>query len=319
MNKTVYVSSCCEDGGIYIYDLTNSTLSQQGFVPCKKPMYTVEKDKKLHILLRNPFDENNYSGIYTMDISDSGELLNQSSTISTLGECGCHLCATEDAVYAVNYISGSVVKLNEKLVTHVGKSVHPTRQEKAHTHYVCQSPDGKYILVVDLGMDAIFVYDRDLNEINRVNSPAGNGPRHLIFSDDGTICYCADELSSTISVYRYSNGTLSYVSSYSCLPEGYTKKSTLAAIRQKDGYVYASNRGHDSIAIFKAKGETLETVNIFSCGGNGPRDFDITGDTLICTNENDGSITVFDITDKKNVIETQKIEVPAVLCVTIVS
>lgn len=317
-SKNVYVSSCCDDGGIYRYKLKDGLLSEESRIACKSPMYTIHNKGILHILLKSPFEENENSGIFDMEIAENGNLVNPRVLVSTMGECGCHLCTLDGNIYAANYISGSVVKLPDTLVTHEGKSVHPTRQEKAHTHYVCQSPDGKYILAVDLGMDMIFVYDKNLKEVSRTSSPAGNGPRHLIFSDDGKICYCADELSSTVSVYKYSDGKLTYVSSYSCLPEGYTEKSTLAAIRQKDGYVYASNRGHDSVAVFKADGEKLERINIFSCKGNGPRDFDITENTLICTNENDGSITVFDITDKLNVKHTQKLNVPKVLCVTIV-
>jgi len=317
-SKKVYISSCHEDGGIYSYDLKDGVLSGEVFTPCPSPMYTVYHEGRLYVLLRAPFEDNQHSGILSFVPQSDGSLTDVSETKSTQGVVGCHLCISDGSIYGANYVSGSVIKLPGKLVTHEGKSVHPTRQEKAHTHFVCESPDGKYILAVDLGMDAIITYDKDLNQVSRVFAPAGNGPRHLAFSSDGKLCYCADELSSTVSVYRYTDGTLTYLSSHSSLPEDYKGKSTVAAIREKDGYVYTSNRGHDSIAVFKAEGESLELLNIFSCEGNSPRDFNIFDNTLISANEVDGSVTVFDITDIKNPKLTQKINVKNALCVSIV-
>ena len=317
-NKKIYISSCHNDGGVYSYKLCDGVLTNEVFNPCPNPMYTIYNDNKLYVLLRDPFDKSDDSGIFTACVNNEGYLTDISETVSTLGVVGCHLCTDGKDVYAANYVSGSVVKLRGKLVTHEGKSVHPTRQEKAHCHFVSITPDEKYILAVDLGMDAIVVYDKDLNEVGRVHAPAGNGPRHLIFSSDGKLCYCADELSSTVSVYRYKDGTLTYLDCYSALPKDFNEKSTIAAIREKDGYVYTSNRGHDSIAVFKADGEKLSLVNIFSCEGKGPRDFDITENILISTNEGDGSVTVFDITDIENPLLKQKLNVKNALCVTIV-
>ena len=317
-NKKIYISSCHEDGGIYSYKLCDGVLTNEVFNPCPNPMYTIYEGGKLYVLLRNPFEVSNHSGIFTAAVDDNGKFCNVSETISTLGVEGCHLCTADEAVYAANYVCGSIVKLGEKLVTHEGKSTHPTRQEKAHCHYVCKSPEGKYILAVDLGMDAIVVYDKGLNEVSRVYAPKGNGPRHLIFSPVGKLCYCADELSSTVSVYRYKDGTLTYLDCYSALPKDFNEKNTIAAIREKDGYVYTSNRGHDSIAVFKAEDEKLSLVNIFSCQGKGPRDFDVVDNILISTNEGDGSVTVFDIGDIQNPVLKQKLNVKKALCITIV-
>lgn len=317
-SKYVYISSCCNDGGIHIFKLKNNLLCKESFFECDSPMYSIYAKDRLWILLRAPFADNDNSGIFKCSVSKDGHLTKESEIFSTEGVVGCHLCCDEGEIYAANYVSGSITKLGKKLVIHEGNSVHPTRQEKAHTHFVCISPDGKYIITVDLGMDAIIIYDKDLNEISRVNAPLGNGPRHLAFSDNGRLCYCADELSSTVSVYSYNNGKLTYLSSHSSLPKSFKGKSTIAAIRQNNGYVYTSNRGHDSIAVFKAGNEGLSLVNIFSCGGNGPRDFDIADNTLISANEVDGSVTIFDISDIQKPELKQKIHVKNALCVTIV-
>lgn len=316
-NKNVYISSCCEEGGIYSYKLTDGILTENEYLPCPNPMYTVFSENRLYILLKNPFDSNNYSGVFSVGMENNGKFKKTDNITCTKGVEGCHLLVDGKSIYVANYVSGSVIKLPDKLVVHHGNSLHPTRQTGPHTHFVCLTPDNKYVLAVDLGADKIVIYNKDLEEFGYVKAPAGNGPRHLAFSKDGSLCYCADELSSTVSVYSYADGTLTYKSSYKAIPDDFTQKNTIAAIRQKSGYVYVSNRGHDSVAIFKANGEELELVNIFSCLGNSPRDFDICENTLICTNEVDGSVTVFDITDKLNPVLTQKLCVQNALCVTI--
>lgn len=319
MNTFVYISSCIPEGGVYTFEITSqNTLKQVAFLPLDRPMYTIRQKDILHILLRAPFDDSDESGIQSFKIQKDGTLSFFGEIQSTKGCVGCHLCADHNNLYAVNYISGSVWKSPDKVVQHTGKSVHPTRQDKAHTHFVTVTPDNKYLLVTDLGMDKIFVYDKHLKAVNSVDVPSGAGPRHLAFSEDGKLCYCADELSSTVSVYRYENGSLTYLSSYSALPADFKEQNTTAAIRYKDGYLYVSNRGHNSIVCFKAVGENLELQSITDCGGVGPRDFIITDDLLICTNENDGSVVLFEIENNTKLIKKQTVKVPAVLCATVV-
>ncbi len=318
MKKQVYISSCVPEGGIYTYEITqDKSLKQAAFLPLDRPMYTIAKNNRLYVLLRDPLRNGN-SAFLSYEICTDGALENPTPLQSTLGTVGCHLCVDAENVYVTNYVSGSVFKAPDVVITHEGRGPHPTRQEKAHTHFVTVTPDNRYLLVTDLGMDKIFVYDKHLKAVNSVDAPSGAGPRHLAFSEDGKLCYCADELSSAVSVYRYENGSLTYLSSHSALPADFKDQNTTAAIRYKNGYLYVSNRGHNSIVCFKAVGENLELQSITDCGGVGPRDFILTDDLLICTNENDGSVVLFEIENNTKLIKKQTVKVPAVLCATVV-
>ncbi|MBQ7820943.1 MAG: lactonase family protein [Clostridia bacterium] len=291
----IYVASCTKTGGIYRYRVSGKKVTLIDSVKLDRPMYLARHKDKMYALLREAY-ENGDSGVITYDIADDGSLADPRELGSTQGKCGCHLTVNDDGVYAVNYLSGSVVKVSEKLVVHSGRGPHPIRQDGPHTHFVCSSPDNKYILVTDLGLDRIFVYDKNLNDVSYADVPAGHGARHLIFSDDGKILYCANELESTVSVFSYNNGVLELKNTVRALPEDYDGENTAAAIRFKDGMLYVSNRGHDSISCFAINGFDLKLKSIVPCGGKHPRDFNIFGDLLVCTNMHSNDVTFFRIT-----------------------
>ena len=316
-NRNVYISSCCEKGGIYQYNLCNGVLEKEHIIKLDRPMYSIINDGKLYVILRAPYHSCSESGMVAFNISPKGVLTKRSDILSTKGEVACHLCQYKGSIYAVNYISGSVIKMPDKVITHTGNSINPKRQESAHTHFVSPTPDDKYLCVTDLGMDKIFIYDKELNEVSAVDARKGAGPRHLAFSDDGCLCFCVNELDSSVSVYEYNDGKLKLVNTYSTLPEGYIGENTAAAIRCRGEYVYVSNRGHNSIACYKIIDNSLKIQSITDCGGESPRDFDISDDVLICTNENDGSVVVFDVIENTTLKQKQKINVPNALCVTI--
>ena len=313
MNKKVYVSSRNKNGGIYVFNIENSQLIQTQFVPVDSPMYTVINNNKLYAILRAPFDNNQNSGVISFDIDENGHLCNRKDISSTLGECGCHLYVEGNDIYVTNYISGNIIKCPDKLVQHKDEN----GIKEPHTHFVGTTPDNKYLLVTDLGLDKIFIYDKALNLRNSVNMNSGAGPRHLAFSDDGTICYCVNELNSTISVLEYSDGALILLDSYSTLPENYCGENAAAAIRVHNGHVFVSNRGHNSIACFKISCKTLKLVNVTSCEGEFPRDINIYENLLFSANQKDGTLTVFEIENNINLKLIQKIEIPDALCITI--
>ena len=312
----VFVSSCHEQGGIHCFSLTDTGLVPVGFTPMDRPMYTIAEGDRLYALLRAPFPDSEHSGVLALRIGADGSLTPLESLCSTKGIVGCHLCRMNDATYVTNYVSGSVFKLPDTLITHSGSSVHPTRQTAAHTHFVTPTPDGRYLLVTDLGMDQILTYDTDLGLVDIAETTAGTGPRHLAFSADGTLCYCVNELSSTVTVYAYADGALTMLSEHAALPGDFTGESTAAAIRRTDRHLFVSNRGHDSITCFEMVDKTLQRCGIFDCGGQSPRDFIIVGDRLICTNEADGSVTLLDISNPAQGKLLQKLTIEKALCAT---
>ena len=296
--KDIYIAACDKEGGIYHYKAVNEELSLCEITPLEFPMYLFIENNKFYVIQRDPF-EDGISGVVSFDLDDNGTPVNKGEIESTKGAAGCHLTVKNGQVYVANYLSGSVIKIGGKLVTHSGVGVNLPRQNSAHCHFTGLTPDNKYILVCDLGLDTIFTYDLELNLLSTAKVPAGYGCRHIAFSDDGRLAYCVNELKSSISVFRYNNGELTYVDTYKALPVDYNALNTAAAVRVDKGYVYVSNRGHNSIVSFKINGEKLESPEFFSCEGKGPRDININGDYLFSTNEQTNDVTLFKVFNGK--------------------
>lgn len=314
----IYIASCVKGGGIYHYTLSeNNVLDFCEKTTLDEPMYMIIRNEKMYILLRQPDEKTNFSGELSIDIDGTGKLFAPSRIISTKGVVACHLEVSDDNIYAVNYVSGSVIKLPDTLVTHSGHGLHKVRQAAPHTHFVHVSPDGKYILVTDLGLDKIFVYDKDLKFVSEVSVPSGHGPRHLAFSSDGKIVYCVNELGSSVSIFSYSDGELKLQNTISALPKDFSGDNISAAIRIKDNYLYVSNRGHNSISVFEIKDSyNIVLKECVDCGGNSPRDFNIIDDVLICTNEKSDNVTVFKLNNYiPEIISESELNIPSPLCV----
>lgn len=294
--KHIYITNCTENGGIYHY-----TLNGDGLVFCDKlaldrPMYTVIKNNKAYILLRDLGKGN--GGVITCSIDKNGAFHKEGDALSSKGIVPCHLCVGNDeSVYLVNYLSGNIIKMPEREVKHSRKGVNLPRQDMAHTHFVTFSPDGNYILCTDLGLDTVFIYDLELNEVSKEKVPLGSGCRHLVFSENGKYVYCVNELSNNVSVLSFEKGRLKLLNTVEAIPE-FKGKSTAAAIRLKDGYLYVSHRGADCISRFKAENEKLTLLDNTPCGGVNPRDFDILDNLLICANEG-GSVSVLRLENSK--------------------
>lgn len=314
--RDIYILSCCEDGGIYRFGFDCGRFIQKEKLPLYCPMYAVKRNGKMYVILRETDKENRFGGFISFDIAENGELLNPSELLSTNGIVPCHLDVTDNGEYIVNYLSGNIVRLSGKTVTHTGHGIHPTRQEAAHTHFVTHSPDGKFILCTDLGLDKIFVYDRELNEYSVTSLPDGSGPRHLCFSDDGGLLYCVNELSNDVSVLKWNSGKAELLKSYAAISD-FSGQSTAAAIRLSGKHLYVSNRGADTISRFELVGDELRLLENTPCGGKGPRDFNIIDGHIICTNENSNSITVLRLENGKPVLTDISESLKAPLCAVI--
>lgn len=282
---------------------------------CPKPMYLLYRKGKLTAVLLKPFSDAEESGLVTFPLGEDGRILDAAEPVrNTKGVEGCHLTAFKDNIYVTNYTSGSVYSTDGTLKIHEGHGPNPERQEAAHTHFVTASPDGKYLLVNDLGLDTIFTYDADLNEIGRVKAPEGAGPRHLVFDESGKTVFCANELVNTVSVYDYDDGRLSYRYSVNTLSDR-NHGSWAAAIRRQGDMIYVSNRGEDSIAAFRWDGENLKLESVTPVGGSFPRDFDIFDDVMFVTNERPGTVTVFLVSGSNFTKIEEELNIPGVLSV----
>lgn len=236
------------------------------------------------------------------------------------GDHPAHAIIDETGMWllAVNYSSGNVnvFPLDESgvigaltdSVEHEGSGPNRQRQDAAHPHSVSQIPGTPLFLVPDLGLDKVQVYalDRQTGQLESrqaIAAEPGSGPRHVAFHPDLNIFYVLEELSSSLTVYGITDGAhVEQLQSISLLPKGWQGENTSAevAVSGNGKFLYASNRGHDSIAAFSiAEDGTLEALGFAETGGKGPRHFTICpGDGwIIAANENSGTLTVLKIGD----------------------
>lgn len=255
---------------------------------------------------------------YSIDRS-TGDLT-ELNRLDTRGPGTCHVNvdASGRTLALANYRGGSVESMRlssdgslagpASFFQHRGSSINPRRQSEAHAHSVNFTPDNRILVVADLGMDKLMLYrvKPDSAELSphsptHVAIEAGSGPRHFSFHPDGKQAYVINELASTITVLQYDadQGSLSPVQTVSTLPDGFSGTNTTAevVVHPSGRFVYGSNRGHDSIAVFVVDpGDgTLKPVQRASTLGNTPRNFrlDPTGSFLFAANQQSGNVVVF--------------------------
>ena len=177
------------------------------------------------------------------------------------------------------------ISAHRQMVQHAGDGPNKPRQDKAHAHCAIVTPDSRYLLVADLGIDQIKAYDfahradglKEGLDVTIHTTPPGAGPRHLIFSADGRFAYLVNELASTVQSFAFDGARFTALQTLSMLPRGFKGETKAAAIRlSPDGrWLLASNRGHDSIAAFPVgdDGRLGETPVISFLTGHFPRDF----------------------------------------------
>jgi 6-phosphogluconolactonase len=216
-------------------------------------------------------------------------------------------------------------------IQHTGSGPNKARQEKAHVHSTILSPDEKYLLVCDLGMDRISVERFSYLATKQPLKPAadsivavepGAGPRHTCFYPGKPYAYCINELTGTVDAFHYSNGKLSEMQSISSHPAGFTGNIGSADIHitPNGKFLYASNRGDaNSIAIYSIAAATGRlTLKGFQAVGKGPRNFmiDPGGRWLLVAAQNGKNVVVFKIDPQTGLLtDTGKsIELPAPVC-----
>ena len=270
------------------------------------------------------------------------------NTVASRGADPCYVTVDKGGknVLVANYTGGSVavlpVKADGKLgeasdfVQHLGSSVDPKRQGEPHAHSVVLTPDNRFAVVNDLGLDKLMVYRFDPQKgALKPNDPPyasvkpGSGPRHFAFHPNGRFGYSINEMGNTVTAFDWNGdlGTLHEIQTISTLPEGFTGENTTAeiAVHPSGRFLYGSNRGHDSIVVYAidpAKG-TLTLVEDVLTGGKEPRNFalDPTGRYLFAANQNSNTVVVFRVNPENGRLTPsgEKIEVPSPVCVTFVA
>ena len=321
-----YTTGASTSKGIYRMRLNLDTgqLSTPDLVAeTVSPSYITLDPKKPLLYAANEvskFQDKPGGGVSAFSIAKDGSLkpLNQQGSGGS-GPCYVAVDRNGTSVLVANYGSGSVASLpiesSGKLkpasatVQHEGSSVDPNRQKGPHAHSINTDPANHYALAADLGLDKVLVYKIDAkgaltpNDPPSVSLPGGSGPRHLDFSPNGRFAYLASEMKSTVTVFSWdaTHGTLKEEQTISMLPEGFTGNSSAADIHVHPSgkFVYASNRGHDSIVIYAADPQTgkLTLVGHQSTEGKTPRNFGIdpSGSYLLAANQATDTVVAFKI------------------------
>jgi 6-phosphogluconolactonase len=264
-------------------------------------------------------------GVAAFAIDRKRGSLKSLNSASSAGVAPCHLVVDKTAkmLLIANYGTGGVsafplehdgrLGAMSSLIEAHGSSVDRERQAGPHAHEVLISPDNRFVYVPDLGLDQVRIYPIDPAQAKLAATghqfaklDPGSGPRHMAFSPSGKFAYVLSELKSVITVFSHdpSTGNLSSIQIVSTLPAGYSGENAPAEIEvdQAGKFVYASNRGHDSIAVFaidEARG-TLRQIQIVPTQGKEPRGMQIdpTGNWLFVGNHKSNRFVIFRIDSK---------------------
>ena len=335
--------------GIYVsrFDSATGRLSAPELAAeTKNPAFLAVSPDEHHLYAVSEMSKTGAVSAFVME-SKTGKLALLNQQVSG-GGGPCHVAvdATGKCLLVANYGSGSLAalpiradgSLGEATTTlqHGGASVNPQRQAGPHAHFILPSPDNRFTLDCDLGLDRIF--------INRLDAPAaklsaneppfatvapGSGPRHLTFSRDGKFVYVVNEMAGTIAVFSYAatNAAMTAVQTISTVPKDFSGANTAAeiALHPNGKFLYASNRGHDSIAVFAVDQQTgrLTLLEHQPTLGRTPRHFaiDPTGRWLLAENQASDSVVVFAIDPGTGKLKPtgQSITVGAPVCAVFVS
>jgi 6-phosphogluconolactonase len=336
--------------GIYLFqlDLVTGKLTPEGLVAeSKSPSFLAIHPNHRFLYAVNEVD--NFGGAnsgavsaFTIDPKNGHlTLLNQQSS---RGAGPCHLSVDHQGkdVLVANYGSGSVavlpIQLDGRLAPatafdqHEGKGTNPQRQEGPHAHSFNVDAANRFAFAADLGLDKILIYrfDAARGTLTPNDPPAaavdpGSGPRHFAFHPNGRYAYIINEMASTVTALAYDaqKGTLTPLQTLSTLPGGFKGNSSTAEVQVHPSgkFLYGSNRGHDSIAIFKIDPDTgrLTAAGHQSTQGKTPRNFGIdpTGQYLLAANQDSDSIVVFRIDPATGALTPtgQVVEAPTPVCV----
>lgn len=338
--KLFYIASYDkEKKGIYIVSFNEDTLELKliNYVPTNDyPSYLITKDNNLYVSYKNASMNNDGGGLGSFTICKDQLVLNNNYNSS--GRSYTHLCIDPNSkyIFAANYHVGACASyrledkcIKEKICSIRHKGMGPDllkRQTTAHAHNVGITPDKKYVYAVDLGADKVFMYKYDEgilkeDEEHTLNVVPGSGPRHMLFAPSSKYAYIVNEISNSIMVYRYVDGYFNLIQAVSTIPRHFKEFSCGAAIRMTSSgeHLFVSNRGHDSIAMYRVNLETgkLSLLYMLHTGKN-PRDFNIYDDKYLIVASQDSNLLqvfTFDEENEKLLLSPSTLEIPQPVCV----
>lgn len=345
----VFVSAFSpKEGGIqaYRFDLKSGALTPLAkTAEVQNPFFlALSPDKKFLYSIDTPQfsgKETEYAAAFA--IGAAGELKKLNKT-SAQGKAPCYLDvdATGKTVVVANYTSGNVASLPVQAdgslgeavsqFQHAGTGGDPARQKGPHAHSIVVAPNNKFVYAADLGIDQVLIYKLDAatakltqNDPPFGKTPSAAGPRHITFHPTQKRLYCINEIGNTVTVFDWNDatGALTETQTISTVPADFSGKSYTADVKiTPDGkFLYGTNRGHDSIAIYSIGNDgKLTLIEITPSLGKGPQNLAITADGkwLLCANMPGKNVAAFAIgADGKLKPTGTPVEVPSPSCVMI--
>ncbi|MBI5974766.1 6-phosphogluconolactonase [Staphylococcus canis] len=303
--------------GIYRFELNEETgvieNLETGY-EINASTYLAQYDNTLAAITKN----DTYSGLATFNIKKDGTLEKNGEALESFKGSGCYVSFSPDGEFVFEAVYGDGIARiykfdakNQKIERLIKEIYHDyeqgpnvERQEKPHVHYIDITPEQKYVVAVDLGADLLVTYhygNKGLEVAHRTTLEPGDGPRHIEYHKNGEYAYVVNELSNTVVVMSYEDGRFTPIERHLTIPKEYFQPTKLAAVHlsHDQKFLYISNRGHDSIAIFKVldNGRHLELVDIVPTQGEFPRDFNITPSDrylVVAHQEGESTVTVFE-------------------------
>jgi 6-phosphogluconolactonase len=321
-------TSKTDSKGIYSFHFDSGTgrlTAMAVAATTQDPSFLTVAPNKKHLYAVNElgeFDGKKSGAVTSYSLDPKSGQLSQLNQAPSGGADPCYVSfdGTGKYLLVANYSGGSVstfpvasdghIEPASAFVQHSGSGPNKERQEGPHAHYIASSADNRFVFVVDLGLDEVVVYHFDSASGSLIpNHPPfaklapGAGPRHLAFHPNGKFAYVLSEVNSTVTAFAYDalNGSFSMLQTLSTIPKDFkTRNDTAEIVVHPSGkFLYASNRGHDSIAEFTidpARG-TLTLSGDFPTQGKEPRNFalDPTGKFLLAANQESNNIAIFRI------------------------
>ncbi|MCO7176360.1 lactonase family protein [Sporolactobacillus kofuensis] len=278
-------------------------------------------------------------GVVSFAIGESGKLVRLNEQLAE-GASPCYVSVNRSngCVLTANYHKGTAdnypvtnengVQAVAGVVQHKGSGTDPDRQEGPHVHYADFTPDERFAVTVDLGIDELTTYSLSKGKWivqHTLNLKPGTGPRHLAYHPFASFAYVMSELSSEVIALQFDakSGSFSVIQTLSALPADYSGHNQGSAIKvSADGrFVYVSNRGHNSLAVFHVDSRSgkLTLVHHVGTKGDWPRDFELdpSGKFLVVANQNSGDLVLFERDAESGLLSMldSKLNVPDPVCI----
>lgn len=324
--------------GCFQLNLETGEVQLLHYTKQRNPSYLVISDDKQFLYAVEEMYAILNPKIYAYKIEKDASLTLLNSQNIT-GDYACHLAIIKDRLVIANYVSGnalsypiladgSLATLSQE-IKHKGTGPNTERQEAAHPHMIYPFSDNN-MYVVDLTLDTAKTYQFDSNSVQWLANPksdikidSGSGARHMIMDKNENYAYILGELTGEIFVSNLSDAQNKIIQKISFIPKHFVGTIGGGAIRMHPSgkFLYASNRGTETITIFKIdeKNKTLVLVEYQSTQGKTPRDFNIdaTGNWLIAANQDSDNLVVFKINAKTGLLEvksTLTVNTPVNIC-----